>query len=66
MHASVFVQAEPAALELKGYLQNMERDYLLQRSKIEQIVTRDASKVDLVRKKMEKLRKYMDDLLKDT
>ena len=65
VHASEIVQAEPAALELKGYLQGMERDYLLQRSKIEQIVTRDASKVDLVRKKMEKLRKYMDDLLKD-
>ena len=52
-------------MELKGYLQNMERDYLLQRSKIEQIVTRDASKADMVRKKMEKLRKYMEDLLKD-
>ena len=65
VHASEVVQAEPAALELRSYLQGMERDYLLQRSKIEQIVTRDAAKVDLVRKKMEKLRKYMDDLLKD-
>ena len=65
VHASEVVQAEPAALELRSYLQGRERDYLLQRSKIEQIVTRDAAKVDLVRKKMEKLRKYMDDLLKD-
>ena len=65
IHASEVVRAEPAALELRSYLQGMEREYLLQRSKIEQIVTRDASKAALVRKKMEKLRKYMDDLMKD-
>ena len=50
VHASEVVQAEPAALELRGDLQAMERDYLLQRSKIEQIVTRDAAKADVVRK----------------
>ncbi|MDY4921111.1 MAG: MBL fold metallo-hydrolase [Phascolarctobacterium sp.] len=65
IHASEVLEAEPAALELKGYLAGMERDYLLQRTKIEQAVSRDASKAAAVRKKIEKLRKYMEDLLKD-
>ncbi len=65
MHASEIIRPEPAALELRAYLQGLERDYLLQRSKIEQIVTRDAAKASVVRKKMEKLRKYMEELLKE-
>ena len=40
-------------------------DYLLQRSKIEQIVARNPDKAVMVRKKLEKLHKYMDDILKD-
>lgn len=62
---SEVVQTEPAVLELRAYMQTMERDYLLQRSKIEQAVARDGDKAPVLRKKLEKLRKYMDELLKD-
>ena len=65
MHESEMVQVEPAAIDLRAYMRGMERDYLLQRSKIEQIVARNPDKAVMVRKKLEKLHKYMDDILKD-
>lgn len=65
IHESDIVTVEPAALELRAYMRNIERDYLQQRTKIEQIVSRDAAKAAQIRKKIEKLRKHMDDLLKD-
>lgn len=63
--ASELVTVDTAALELREYLRQMERDYLLHRTKIEQIAARDSSKVIAIRKKLDKLRKYMDDLLSD-
>ena len=65
IHESTLAAKEEAAIELKLALANMESDYLKQRSKMEQIVTRDADKAAMIKKKMEKLRKYMDDLLSD-
>ena len=65
MHESEMVQVEPAAIDLRAYMRGMEHDYLLQRSKIEQIVARNPDKAVMVRKKLEKLHKYMDDILKD-
>ena len=65
VEASALVEAVPEALELRGYLRGLEKEYLRQRTKIEQIVTRDDSKVKPIRKKLEKLRKYMDDLFSD-
>lgn len=65
LHESTIVQEEPAAIELRAYLRSMEHEYLQQRAKIEQIVARDVSKASAIRKKMEKLRKYMDKLLAD-
>ena len=65
VEASQLVDAVPEALELRAYLRGMEKEYLRQRTKIEQIVTRDDAKVKLIRKKLEKLRKYMDDLFSD-
>lgn len=65
MHESEIVYAEPAALELREYMKTIERNYLQQRTKLEQIVTRDAAKTTLIRKKLEKLHKYMEDILKD-
>lgn len=41
MHESEMVQVEPAAIDLRAYMRGMEHDYLLQRSKIEQIVARN-------------------------
>ncbi len=65
VQASEIVSVEPAALELRDYLRSIEGEYLHQRSRLEQIVARDAGKAPLVRRKLEKLRKYMDELLKD-
>ena len=65
VEASQLVEAVPEALELRNYLRGIEKEYLRQRTKIEQIVTRDDAKVKLIRKKLEKLRKYMDDLFSD-
>lgn len=65
IEASQLVTVDTAAIELREYLRQMERDYLLHRTKIEQIAARDSSKVNTIRKKLDKLRKYMDDLLSD-
>ena len=65
IHECEGLREEPAALELRAYLRGMEREYLQQRTKIEQIVARDATKITMIRKKLEKMRKYMDDILSD-
>ena len=65
IHESTIAQEEEAAMELKAALSNMESDYLKQKSKMEQIITRDADKAAALKKKMDKLRKYMDELLSD-
>lgn len=65
IHESTAAQEEEAAMELKAALANMESDYLKQKSKVEQIITRDADKAAAIKKKMDKLRKYMDELLSD-
>ena len=46
-------------------MRGTEREYLQERTRIEQIVARDATKAVLIRKKLEKLRKYMDKMLGD-
>ena len=46
-------------------MRGMEHEYLQQRAKIEQVVARDAAKATAIRKKLEKLRKYMDKLMSD-
>ena len=45
------------------YLRQFESSYLQYRTKIEQIVARDGDKAAGIRKKMEKIRKYVDDML---
>lgn len=65
IHESDVVTAEPAALELRAYLKSVENDYLQQRAKIKQIVARDGLKAVQIRKKVEKLRKYMYEMFKD-
>ena len=65
LHESEIVQEEPAAIELRAYMRGMEHEYLQQRAKIEQVVARDAAKATAIRKKLEKLRKYMDKLMSD-
>lgn len=62
---SALMDAQESMLEAQQYLKQMESAYLQQKTRLEQIVARDGEKAALVRKKMEKLRKYMDDLLSD-
>lgn len=65
LHESQLVQEEPSVLALRTYMRTLEREYLQQRSRIEQLVARDGARAVAVRKKLEKLRKYMDELLKE-
>ncbi len=62
---STLMDAQEQMLEAQTYLKQMESAYLQQKTRLEQIVARDGDKAALVRKKMDKLRKYMDDLLSD-
>lgn len=62
---SDLMDAQESMLEAQQYLKQMESAYLQQKTRLEQIVARDGDKADMVRKKMEKLRRYMDDLLSD-
>lgn len=65
VHEAEFAGADPEVLELRSYMQQLERGYLQQRSKMEQIIARDSGKTDFIRKKLIKLRRYMDDIFKD-
>lgn len=60
---SPIVTTVPEVAELREYLRQTERMYLQYRTKIEQIVARDGSKAVGIRKKMEKIKKYVDDML---
>ncbi len=65
VHEADVTLTDPSVLELRDYLAGIEREYMAQRTRIEQLVVRDNDKAPAIRKKIEKLRKYMDDLLKD-
>lgn len=60
---SPIITTVPEVAELREYLRQTERMYLQYRTKIEQIVARDGSKAVGIRKKMEKIKKYVDDML---
>ena len=49
--------------DLQDSLSMVERNYLQYKSKIEQIAVRDSTKAEQMRKKLEKVRRYMDDML---
>lgn len=65
IESAPFVEEAEEVLALRAYLQTLESEYLQHRSRIENITLRDNTKVAAVRKKMEKLRKYMNDLFSD-
>lgn len=60
---SPLVTAAPEVADLHEYLRQIEKTYLQYRTKIEQIVARDGDKAVGIRKKMEKIKKYLDDML---
>ena len=66
MEASKLVVEEvPEAQALRDSLHKFERDVVLYRTRIEQITARDSSKSAEIRKKLEKAKKYIDDMLKN-
>lgn len=60
---SPIVDSGPEVVELREYLRQLGRTYMQYRTKIEQIVVRDSSRAPGIKKKMEKIRKYVDDML---
>ncbi|MCD7974998.1 MAG: MBL fold metallo-hydrolase [Phascolarctobacterium sp.] len=62
---STLVEASPAALELRDYIIDMEKKYGAYKTRIEQIVARDDTRASAIMKKLNKLKKYMDDILGD-
>ena len=61
--SSEIVSDVPEVAALRDYMKNLERTYLQHRTKIEQVVARDSGKVKDIRKKLEKIKKYVDDML---
>ena len=53
----------PDVAALRDYLKSLETSYLHQCTRIEQIVVQDNSKAPAIRKRLEKLKACMDDLL---
>ncbi|HIU64400.1 MAG TPA: MBL fold metallo-hydrolase [Candidatus Avacidaminococcus intestinavium] len=66
METSPFVQEViPDTVDLRNALKGFEKDLSSYKSRMEQIAIRDSSKAKDMRKKIEKARKYLDDLLKN-
>ena len=57
------VASVPEVAELRDYLKSLETSYLHQCDRIEQMVVHDNSKAAVIRKRLEKLKTTMDDLL---
>jgi metallo-beta-lactamase family protein len=55
----------PEGQELHEALRKFERDIALYKTRIEQITARDSSKATEIRKKIEKAKKYVDEILKN-
>jgi hypothetical protein len=53
----------PDVAALRDYLKSLEADYLHQCDRIEKMVVQDNSKAPTIRKRLEKLKAAMDDLL---
>ena len=63
IEAAPEIEATPEVAELHDSISTIERNYLQYRNKIEQIALRDSAKAEQMRKKLEKVRRYMDDML---
>ena len=63
IEAAPEVETMPEVAELQDSLEAMERNYMQYKNKMEQIALRDSGKADQMRKKLEKVRRYMDDML---
>ena len=49
---------------MRDYLRNFEKDYLVYKGRMEQLITHDPRRIPDIRAKMDKIRKYIDDVMK--
>ena len=63
IEAAPEIETMPEVAELQDTLAIVERNYLQYKNKMEQIALRDSGKAEQMRKKLEKVRRYMDDML---
>ena len=54
----------PAVQELRDYMRSFEKDYMMYRARIEQIVIHDSSRIESIKAKLDKIRKFIDDVMK--
>lgn len=58
-------EEQPEGLELRESLRKFERDVALYKTRIEQIALRDPAKTAEIRRKLQKAKKYVDEMLKN-
>jgi len=61
---SKIVMAEPQIQALRDYLRTVEKNYLLCKAKMEQIIIHDGARFEEIKGKLDKIKKYIDDVLK--
>ncbi len=61
---SSIILAEPQIQSLREYLRGFEKDWLLYKAKIDQIALHDTKRVEDIRAKLDKMKKYMEDVMK--
>lgn len=54
----------PAVQELRDYLRGLEKSYLAYVNRVEQVAANDNTKITDIRGKLEKIKKYIDDVMK--
>lgn len=64
LETSPIITGVPEVEELRDYMRHMEKDYLLYKNKIEQTAVTDSAKIADMKKKLEKIRQYIDDVMK--
>jgi metallo-beta-lactamase family protein len=61
---SKVVMVEPQIQALRDYLRGFEKNYLLYKARMEQIIIHDGTRFEEIKGKLEKIKKYIDDVLK--
>ena len=64
LETSPIITGVPEVEELRDYMRHMEKDYLLYKNKVEQTAVTDSAKIADMKKKLEKIRQYIDDAMK--
>lgn len=64
MEKSAIVSAIPEVQQLRSYMRELEKGYLVYRDRVEQIATHDSSRIADLQGKLVKIKKYIDDVMK--